>query len=276
MKNSIYVIAALAAIFTVSCGKYKTTESGVKYRVIEKGSGEENSDTAALLYANYRIAIESTDSVLMETFTKEQGGYIPVMEPTLKEVFTQLVKGDSAEIVLNADTFFLNSFGQPRPPFIKEGDNIKFTIKVADIMSQEQLRKKQMGEMQDLVGKDSLERAAAIATLKDAKTTKEGVTYEVIQASTGKQVKKGDKIKVRYKGMLLNGQVFDENQTEGIELSVGLGQVIPGWESMLLEMKLGEKVKAVIPWQLAYGERANGPIPAMSTLVFEMEVIKIN
>lgn len=276
MKKSIYILAAVAALFTASCGDLKTTESGIKYRVLAKGDGEANSDTSSLIYANYRIAIESSDSVLVETFTTGKAGYIPVFEPTMKEVLTKLVKGDSAEILINADTFFVNSFGQPRPPFIKEGDNIKFTLKVQDVFSQEDMRKKEQNEMQDLSKKDSLDRAAAIAGMADAKTTDKGVYYVTTINGKGKQVKKGDKVTVLYKGMLLNGQVFDENQKDGIELSVGLGQVIPGWESMLMEMKEGQKVRAIIPWEQAYGPRGQGPIPPYSTLVFEMELIKIH
>ncbi|MES2688958.1 MAG: FKBP-type peptidyl-prolyl cis-trans isomerase [Bacteroidota bacterium] len=276
MKKSIYILAAVAALFTASCGEYKTTESGVRYKVLSKGDGEANNDTSSLIYANYRIAVESTDSVLVETFTSGKAGYIPVFEPTMKEALTKLVKGDSAEILINADTFFMNSFGQARPPFVKEGDHIKFTVKINDIFSQDQMRKKEEMEMQDLSQKDSLERSAAIAAMPDAKSTDKGVFYVTTINGTGKQVKKGDKLKVLYKGMLLNGQVFDENQKDGIELTVGLGQVIPGWESMLMQMKEGQKVRAIIPWSQAYGPRGNGPIPPYSTLVFEMEILKIN
>jgi FKBP-type peptidyl-prolyl cis-trans isomerase FkpA len=275
MKKSIYIIAAMAALFTASCGKFKTVENGVKYRILGKGDGEANTDTTALIYANYQIGIESTDSVLVETFSRGAGNYIPVTEPTLRYVLEKLVPGDSAEMIINADSFFLNSFGQPRPEFINAGDNIKFTIKVQEFLNEAQIQQKQMEELKELNEKDSIDRASAISALKEPKTTADGVTYEIVKKGGNKKVKKGDKVQVLYRGTLLNGQLFDENLTEGIELSVGLGQVIPGWESMLLEMSEGQEVKAFIPWHLAYGERGQGPIPPMSTLVFEMELIKI-
>lgn len=276
MKNSIYILAAMAALFVAACGGPKTTEKGVSYQIIkgdEQGKSAEG-DSTALLYAHYQLANEATDSVLGETFSKGNPVYIPVMEPNFREVFEQLHVGDSAIITLNADTFFMNSFGQARPPFFKEGENIKFTIKVVDIMNEKELMKKQDEERIGFQAKDSVELAKTLSTLTNTKTTASGLTYVVEKAGTGKQVKKGDKVSVKYKGYLLNGQVFDENLNEGIkDLPVGLGQVIPGWDEMLQLMKVGDKVKVVIPWKLAYGPRNAGPIPPYSSLIFEMELV---
>lgn len=276
MKKHIYILVAMAALVTASCDKYTKTESGLRYRVIEKGNGEANIDTASLLFANYSISIASNDSVLRETFTQNKPNYIPVFEPTMKIALTALVKGDSAEILINADSFFLNSLGQPRPEWVKAGDDIRFIIKVEDIMSQNDMRKKEMEEMQQLGAKDSIDQAAAIAALPNQQKTEKGVYYTELKTGKGKSVKKGDKVKVLYKGTLLNGQVFDENQKDGIEFSVGLQQVIAGWDEILLTMKEGQKIKAIIPWQMAYGPQGNGPIPPFSTLVFEMELLKVN
>ena len=254
----------------------KQADNGAKYRII-KGSTQGrgvNGDSSLMLHMNYKLAIESTDSTLAETFSKNSAVYVPLMEPSFHEVLKQLHVGDSAIITLNADSFFMNSFGQARPPFFKEGENIKFTIKVVDIMNEKELMKKQDEERIGFQAKDSVELAKTLSTLTNAKTTANDLTYVVEKAGTGKQVKKGDKVAVKYKGYLLNGQVFDENLNEGIkDLPVGLGQVIPGWDEMLQLMKVGDKVKVVIPWKLAYGPRNAGPIPPYSSLIFEMELV---
>lgn len=275
MKKSIYILAAMAALFATACGKYKKTENGVLYKVIEHGKGEPNSDSTSFLFGNFRIAIESNDSTLKETFTANTPNYIPVFEPVLYPVFKQLVAGDSVELIINADTFCLKIFGQPRPPFIKEGDNIRFTIKVQDIISDKQYKDKQQQELNDLIAADSTERAAVLSTMPGYSKTPEGVSYTTVKPGSGRQVKKGDKVTVLYRGTFLNGQVFDENQDDGFEVTVGLGSVIEGWESMLLQMKNGQKVKAVIPWELAYKEYGNQGIPPYTSLVFEMEITKI-
>jgi FKBP-type peptidyl-prolyl cis-trans isomerase FklB len=60
------------------------------------------------------------------------------------------------------------------------------------------------------------------------------------------------------------------------EFTVGLGQVIPGWDEGVSMMKEGEEYKFIIPYKLAYGERGAGPIPPFSTLVFDVKLVKIN
>lgn len=251
-------------------------ENCVKYRIIsDKTDGRAvDGDTNSVLYINYKLAVESTDSTLVETFSKNSPVYIPVNEPSFRKLFELLSVGDSAELITNADTFFEKSFGQSRPEFIKEGDNIKFIIKVLKVMNEQEIEEKEQEDMAKLQQTDSLAFNQMISTLPDAKKTTSGLYYVVEKVGKGKAPKKGDEVRVLYRGTLLNGQVFDENLTEGIPFTVGLGQFIPGWEEMVLLMKIGDKVKAIIPWNLAYGPRGNGPIPPYSTLVFEMELIK--
>ena len=278
MKKSISLLAAVAALFTVACGGYKTTDNGVKYRIIKDNTEGRavDGDSNSVLFMNYKLSVESSDSILVETFSKNSPVYIPVSEPNFRKAFELLSVGDSAELLINADTFFMKSFGQSRPAWIKEGDNIKFIVKVVDIMNQQEIMKKEQEDMSKLQQADSLAFNQLIATIPDAKKTASGLFYVIQKAGKGKTPKKGDKVKVLYKGTLLNGQVFDENLNEGITFPVGLGQVIPGWDEVLQLMKEGDKLKAVIPWNLAYGNRGNGPIPPFSTLVFEMELMKVN
>ncbi len=104
-------------------------------------------------------------------------------------------------------------------------------------------------------------------------TTESGLAYKVLTVGTGAMPTKEDKVKVNYKGTLVDGTEFDAN--DGVEFM--LGQVIPGWTEMLQLMKVGEKVKVVIPSDLAYGDQQgyNSPIPGGSTLVFEVELVDI-
>ncbi len=83
---------------------------------------------------------------------------------------------------------------------------------------------------------------------------------------------------IHYSGYLLDGTKFDSSLDRGEPLSVAYGQhqVIPGWDTGLAGMRVGGKRRLIIPYQLAYGATAHGPIPAKSTLVFDVELLGIS
>jgi FKBP-type peptidyl-prolyl cis-trans isomerase len=110
------------------------------------------------------------------------------------------------------------------------------------------------------------------------KTTASGLQYEVIAAGTGAKPKETDNVTVNYKGTLLNGTQFDSSYDRGEPATFGLNQVIKGWTEGVQLMPEGSKYRFFIPYHLAYGSRAtpDGSIPPFSTLIFEVELIKVN
>lgn len=86
--------------------------------------------------------------------------------------------------------------------------------------------------------------------------------------------KQGDTLSVLYTGRLTDGTVFDSNVESGqtFEFTLGAGQVISGWDIGLVNMKVGEVRRLTLPPAFAYGSNAIGPIPANSTLVFDVEL----
>ncbi|XP_055638288.1 peptidyl-prolyl cis-trans isomerase FKBP2 [Toxorhynchites rutilus septentrionalis] len=92
------------------------------------------------------------------------------------------------------------------------------------------------------------------------------------------RTKKGDLVHMHYTGTLEDGSEFDSSIPRGQPLSftLGMGQVIKGWDQGLLNMCEGEKRKLIIPPELGYGERGAGEkIPPNSVLIFEVELMKI-
>ncbi|AEE53186.1 FKBP-type peptidyl-prolyl cis-trans isomerase [Haliscomenobacter hydrossis] len=111
----------------------------------------------------------------------------------------------------------------------------------------------------------------------EVKTTASGLQYEIMKAGTGAKPTANDKVTVHYHGMLLNGFVFDSSVERGQPATFGVNQVIQGWIEGLQLMPLGSKWKFFIPYDLAYGERgAGGDIGPFATLIFEVELLKIN
>ena len=99
-----------------------------------------------------------------------------------------------------------------------------------------------------------------------------------IKEGTGAVAQKGKKVSVFYTGLLTNGTVFDssKDRSSPFNFVLGSGMVIAGWDQGVEGMKEGGKRKLVIPAKLAYGERAvGGVIPPNSTLVFEIELVKV-
>jgi FKBP-type peptidyl-prolyl cis-trans isomerase len=95
----------------------------------------------------------------------------------------------------------------------------------------------------------------------------------------GEAAKNGDRVTVHYTGWLLDGKKFDSSKDHGkpLDFTLGGGEVIPGWDQGVAGMKVGGKRKLTIPPKLGYGARgAGGVIPPNATLVFEVELLKIN
>ena len=100
------------------------------------------------------------------------------------------------------------------------------------------------------------------------------VQDEVI--GTGAEAVAGSLVSVQYTGKLENGTVFDTSAGKApIQFPLGQGYVIPGWELGITGMKVGGKRLLIIPPDMAYGDKDNGPIPANSTLIFEVELVGV-
>ncbi len=112
---------------------------------------------------------------------------------------------------------------------------------------------------------------------KEVTTTASGLQYEVLKKGTGTVSPKAtDKVEVHYHGTFIDGRVFDSSVERGKTASFGLNQVIPGWTEGLQYMHEGDKFKFYIPYNLAYGEKGRPNIKGFSTLLFEVELFKIN
>lgn len=109
-------------------------------------------------------------------------------------------------------------------------------------------------------------------------TTASGLKYIDDTEGTGETPKAGQTVTVHYTGTLTDGKKFDssKDRDEPFSFTIGIGQVIKGWDEGVMTMKPGGKRKLTIPPELGYGSRgAGGVIPPNATLVFDVELISI-
>ena len=134
-------------------------------------------------------------------------------------------------------------------------------------------QQKKEGEKSKMDGQKFLEENK---NKEGIKVTESGLQYEVLSEGKGKSPTNTDTVEVHYRGTLIDGTEFDSSYKRNSSISFPLNGVIKGWTEGLQLMKEGAKYKFYIPPELAYGERGAGDsIPPNSTLIFEVELLKV-
>lgn len=111
----------------------------------------------------------------------------------------------------------------------------------------------------------------------DPVTLESGLRYRDTSCGEGEEAARGDLVAVHYVGKLKDGQEFDSSRDgEPLEVAVGAGQVIEGFEEGLVGLRVGGKRELTIPPELGYGKAGSaGVIPPNATLVFEVELVRV-
>ena len=122
-------------------------------------------------------------------------------------------------------------------------------------------------------GKTYAEKAAAEP---GSTRTPSGLVYRELAAGTGASPKATDKVTVNYRGTLVDGTEFDSSYKRNAPIDFPLNGVIPCWTEGVQRMKVGGKSRLVCPPDIAYGDQGRPSIPAGATLVFEIELLKVN
>ncbi|MGV8931226.1 MAG: FKBP-type peptidyl-prolyl cis-trans isomerase N-terminal domain-containing protein [Luteimonas sp.] len=142
----------------------------------------------------------------------------------------------------------------------------------------ERMRVKLQADAEQAASKNAADGRQFLAGNKQVKgvfTTPSGLQYMVLRQGAGKRPLPSDRVRVTYRGTLLDGTEFDSSQAHGGPAEFGLGQVIAGWTEGVSMMPIGAKYRFWIPGALAYGEKGNPGIGPNSTLVFDVELLDI-
>jgi len=292
MKKTILIVTvmfmALGSVF-VSCQSgndefpgFKKTDDGLYYKFHIKGSDTITPKIGD--YVDLDMVYATKDSVMFDSKKLPQAMKMPLVESTYKgdiyEGISMMQIGDSATFICNADSVFTKLFRMNMlPPELDSIDYIYFHLKLNNIESMEEVQAAQMEEMKKLETAETKERYDYLAeNYPDVQPIASGLYYIETKEGKGSTPTAGQKVKVHYKGMFLNGTVFDSSIERGepIEFLIGQGQVIKGWDEGISMMRKGGKAVLVIPSDIAYGPNGRGSTPPYSTLVFEVELIDVN
>lgn len=220
----------------------------------QKGGGGKKATAPATASATLKTSVDSVSySIGMQIAQQIKSGPLEVNAEALAAGIADAIKGT---------------------PQLTEDQMKQILMAIQTKMAGEQQAAQQKaGEVNKKAGEEFL---AKNKTKEGVRTTPSGLQYEVLTEGTGPSPKATDQVTVHYKGTLLDGKVFDSSYDRGEPAKFGLNQVIPGWTEGLQLMKEGGKYRFYIPAELAYGPGGSGPIGPNSTLIFDVELLKVN
>ena len=172
---------------------------------------------------------------------------------------------------INTQAFGVKDGFNNKPSALQPEDMEKINNQMQKKVLMKQQKKE--GEKSKMDGQKFLEENK---NKEGIKVTESGLQYEVLSEGKGKSPTNTDTVEVHYRGTLIDGTEFDSSYKRNSSISFPLNGVIKGWTEGLQLMKEGAKYKFYIPPELAYGERGAGDsIPPNSTLIFEVELLKV-
>lgn len=279
---------------------FQQTSKGLLYHIYTPNTGTKIKLNDVITFNV--VQKTSKDSVLFSTYKTGNPVKLQVQPSQnigdLMDVFPLLADKDSALVKVPADSIF-KGHEEQRPPFLSKGSSIVFVLKIERIQSLDEAMAERKAAMDKMKAAADLMKAAEVPAMQKyiadkklvVKTTLSGLKYYVSQPSLKRKPLNGDTVYVNYVGHTLDGNVFDSSiasvaQAAGLQqqgrvyeplnLVLGTGSVIKGWEEGLLLLNEGSKATFIIPSALAYGERGAGnDIKPYSTLVFDLELVKV-
>jgi peptidylprolyl isomerase len=241
----------------IKLNKEMTTPSGLKYKVTEIGNGPAVAagDQVSVHYVGTLVNGTKFDSSRdrNQPFSFKVGGGQVIQG--WDEGLQLLHVGDKAILTIPPSI----GYGERSMGSIPANSTLIFDIEVMDTKTPV------VAVPYEVKGKDTL-------------TTTSGLKYIYVKKGEGTKAEPGKIVDVHYTGYLMDGRKFDSSVERGDPISFNLGQgmVIRGWDEGIALMKVGDKMRLIIPSQLAYGENgAGGVIPPNATLIFDVELVGV-
>jgi FKBP-type peptidyl-prolyl cis-trans isomerase FkpA len=260
---------------------YKILETGLKYHVHDYHPNQIYPNIGDVLVISMDYYLR--DSILFSykelSDTMRMRMQKPEVKGDINEALFQMHQFDSAEFIIDAKNFYLITRDLLQlPDYVKEGDSLRFHIRLNRIIRAENWKKEQANNLKEKrkTERSEIQRYIIQNGLK-AEDLNYGVKRVIKSIGNGKTINTNSQVKIHYDAMFLDKNIFSSTKEgdEAFEFTLGTKSVIPGLEIGLTGLKAGSKALIIIPFDVAYGEENRGPIPPWSTLVFDVEVINV-
>jgi FKBP-type peptidyl-prolyl cis-trans isomerase len=278
------VCLSAVMLFTACTQKfpgYKKTQNGLYYKFHSQNTSATQPQLSDFLKVDMTCYLNDSlyydwQGAQHEVYTQLRD---PIFEGDLQEAYAMMHVGDSASFYVKADSVAALYYQQdPNVVGLKPDDYFRYEVKLVEVKSEEAFMAEL--EMMKEVMKEASKKALEdyIAANNISVTPEPSGAYIIpLEKGKGRCPVKGEKVELDFSATLLDGQsvgsTFDS--PEKFSFVLGEGNIIQGWEEVVPKMHLGERVTAIIPFDLAYGERAVGSIPAYSNLVYDIKLLKI-
>ena len=268
---------------------YSESDTGLFYKLHAIGEGNKKASFGDYLQLIITYKTKK-DSIFFDSYSNNISGKVilPYNKISFIGSFEEHLKymneGDSVSFIVNADSLFKKFFKAELPLFIERDDVVKMDVKLHKILNAEQY-KAEIENYNQLVEDADIEEQRKLLVYLDTmqnqfKPLNSGLYYLPLKQGTGELAESGDVVRINYKGTFLNGKVLEStyDRKQPMEFTLGQqGQVIKGLEYSIKLLNEGGQAKFIIPSQLAYGSTGSstGIVPPYTTLIYEIELIKI-
>jgi FKBP-type peptidyl-prolyl cis-trans isomerase len=235
-----------------------TTPSGLKYIMVVSNKANpqpSTGDKVTVHYTGYFTDGKIFDSSVErgQPFQFNVGKHMVI--PGWDEGIALLHKGDKARLIIP----YQLGYGEGGHGPIPAKATLVFDVELIDIEAKKPVKPF------EITGKETI-------------TTASGLKYIVVNKGSGAKAEPGKTVKVHYTGYFDDGSIFDSSVERGqpFEFPLGQGRVIKGWDEGIALMNVGDKLRLIIPYNLAYGEAGRPPqIPPKATLTFDVELVEV-
>lgn len=284
-----FVISALVCLsvmmlFTGCTQKYpgyKKTQSGMYYKFHNCNTSATQPKLTDFLKIEMKCYLH--DSLYYDWQGTQHQVYTQLQDPIfagdLQEAYAMMHVGDSASFYVKADSIAALYYDQdPTKVGLVPEDYFRYEVKLVEVQTEEEFQAnvEKMKESMKIEAKRALDEYVVNNNIT-VTPEPSGVYIIPIEKGKGRCPVKGEKVELDFSATLLNGQpvgsTFDS--PEKFSFVLGEGYTIQGWEEIVPKMHLGDHVKAIIPFDMAYGEHSVGEIPAYANLVYDIKLLKI-